>query len=140
MLGTHNSYHIAPAAPMLEALGARARNLEYTHKPLVEQLSQLGVRQVELDVFFDPDGGRYARPAMLQTVKGLEPPGPELSKPGFKVLHVQDIDYRATCTTLVACLTAIRDWSRSNPWHVPILILIEAKDSPIEDPNGIGYV
>lgn len=54
MLGTHNSYHVAPAAPMLDALGARARNLEYTHKPLVEQLSQLGIRQVELDVFFDP--------------------------------------------------------------------------------------
>lgn len=140
MLGTHNSYHIAPAAPILAAIGARGRDLEYTHRPLTEQLARLGIRQVELDVFADPEGGHYARPATLATIKGLEPPGAELLKPGFKVLHVQDIDFHSTCTTLVACLTAIRDWSRSNPWHVPILILIEAKDSPIDDPDGVGYV
>jgi hypothetical protein len=140
MLGTHNSYHIAPQPAMLAALGARAREVDYTHKPLVEQLSRLGVRQVELDVFADPDGGRFARPATLGTIEGLEPPGPELRKPGFKVLHVQDVDYRTTCATLVSCLGAIREWSRANPRHVPILILIEAKDSAIEDPNNVGYV
>ena len=140
MLGTHNSYHIAPAAPMLAALGVRGRDLEYTHRPLPDQLSRLGIRQIELDVFADPEGGHYARPATLARIKGLEPPGAGLLKPGFKVLHVQDIDFHSTCPTLVACLTEIRDWSRSNPWHVPILILIEAKDSPIDDPDNVGYV
>jgi Phosphoinositide phospholipase C, Ca2+-dependent len=140
MLGTHNSYHVAPAPAVLATLGARAREVEYTHQPLVTQLSELGVRQFELDVFADPTGGRFARPAALRTVKGLEPPGPELLAPGFKVLHVQDVDYRTTCATLVACLAAIRDWSRSNPWHVPILIMIEAKDGTVPDPDGIGFV
>jgi hypothetical protein len=140
MLGTHNSYHVAQPPAMLAALKARARNLEYSHRPLVEQLSQLGIRQFELDVFADPAGGLYAKPAALRMVAGLEPPGRELLQPGFKVLHVQDLDYRTTCATLVACLTAIRDWSRSNPWHVPILILIEAKDGALEDPDRIGYV
>ena len=140
VLGTHNSYHIAPAAPMLAALGERARDIEYSHHPLTEQLSRLGIRKFELDVFADPEGGRFARPAAFRMVKGLEPADPVLVEPGFKVLHTQDIDYRTTCSTLKACLTEIRDWSRANPWHVPIMIMIEAKDSPLEDPDGRGFV
>jgi Phosphoinositide phospholipase C, Ca2+-dependent len=140
VLGTHNSYHVAPAPPMLAALGTRARNIEYTHRPLVEQLSSLGIRQFELDVFADPKGGHFAKPAAFRMVKGLEPIGPGLLEAGFKVLHTQDLDYRTTCSTLKACLAAIREWSGSNPWHVPIVIMIEAKDSPVEDPDGIGFV
>ena len=140
MLGTHNSYHVAQPPAMLTALGARARNLEYTHRRLREQLSQLGIRQFELDVFADPEGGRFAKPAALRMVDGLQPPGSELLEPGFKVFHVQDIDYGTTCSTLLACLNEIRDWSRTHPAHVPILVLIEAKDQPLEDPDGRGYV
>ena len=140
VLGTHNSYHIAPSAPMQEALGDRARNIDYTHRPLGEQLSSLGIRQFELDVFADPKGGHYASPAAFRMVPGLEPLGPELRRPGLKVLHVQDIDYRTTCTTFKACLTAIRDWSKKHPWHVPIMILVEAKDSVPNDPDKIGFV
>ena len=141
VLGTHNSYHIAPAPAVLASLGTRGRNLEYTHKPLVRQLSELGIRQFELDVYADPEGGRFARPSALRTIKAaLDAPGPELAAPGFKVLHGPDLDYRTTCATLVACLTAISDWSRANPRHVPIMILVEAKDQPVKDPEGVGYV
>ena len=140
VLGTHNSYHVAPAPLMLAALGQRGRDVDYTHRPLIEQLSQLGIRKFELDVFADPDGGRFASPAAFRMVDGLDPVGPELQEPGFKVLHTQDIDYRTTCVTLKACLTTIRDWSRSNRWHVPILIMIEAKDATLDDPNRVGFV
>ena len=140
VLGTHNSYHIAPVPAMLAALGSRARDIEYTHRPLQEQLSRLGIRKFELDVFADPAGGRYAEPASFRMVKGLEPVDTQLLKPGFKVLHTQDIDYRTTCSTLVACLTTIRDWSRSNPEHVPIMVMIEAKDAVLDDPNSLGFV
>jgi hypothetical protein len=140
VLGTHNSYHIAPMPPMLAVLGPRARDIEYTHRPLVEQLSQLGIRKFELDVFADPEGGRFATPAALRMVKGLDAVGHELRERGFKVLHTPDIDYRTTCTTLRACLLTIRDWSRSNPWHVPIMVMLEAKDAPLEDPDGVGFV
>jgi Phosphoinositide phospholipase C, Ca2+-dependent len=140
VLGTHNSYHIAPVPPVLTLLGARARDIEYTHRPIMEQLSQLGIRQFELDVFADPEGGRYAEPAAFRMVKGLEPPTHDLRAPGFKVLHTQDLDFRTTCVTLVVCLTTIRDWSRAHPSHVPILVMIEAKDAPLEDPKRIGYV
>ena len=140
VLGTHNSYHIAPEPALQAALGERARNIDYTHRTLTEQLSRLGIRKFELDVFADPAGGRFARPAAFRMVKGLEPVGRHLEEPGFKVLHTQDLDYRTTCTTLKACLTEIRNWSRSNRWHVPIMIMIEAKDAILDDPDGLGYV
>jgi hypothetical protein len=140
VLGTHNSYHIAPPPPLLAALGARARDIEYTHRPLAAQLSQLGIRQFELDVYADPEGGRFAEPAAFRMIKGLEPLAPELRSPGFKVIHTPDDDYRTTCGTLKACLSEIREWSRANPWHVPIMVMLEAKDAVREDPRGIGYV
>ncbi|WP_234800732.1 phosphatidylinositol-specific phospholipase C1-like protein [Luteitalea pratensis] len=142
VLGTHNSYHLAPAAPILAALGDRAPALDYTHQPLPVQLERLGIRQLEIDVYADPSGGRYSTPAMLRTTPGLERlvPGPALRAPGFKVLHVPDVDFHVTCPTLVACLTEVRDWSRAHPRHVPILVMLELKDEPRDDPRHIGLV
>ena len=54
VLGTHNSYHIAPAPAVLALLGPGARDVEYSHRPLEQQLSSLGVRKLEIDVFADP--------------------------------------------------------------------------------------
>ncbi len=128
---------------MLAALGDRGPALDYTHRPLTEQLSRLGIRQFEIDVYADPQGGLYASPAALRmgpAFARLEPPGPALRRPGFKVLHVPDFDFRVTCQTLVACLTEIRDWSRAHPRHVPILVMLELKDGPVADPRGLGLV
>ena len=102
VLGTHNSYHIAPEPQILAVLGEHARDIEYTHKPLVEQLARQGIRKFELDVFADPYGGRFAKPWALQRIEGLDPVGPELLQPGFKVIHTQDVDFRSTCSTLKA--------------------------------------
>ena len=46
MKGTHNSYHIEP-------LVSPTREYMYTHETLNVQASQLGVRQFELDVWWD---------------------------------------------------------------------------------------
>jgi hypothetical protein len=140
LLGTHNSYHIAPAPPILARLGERARNIEYSHRPIAEQLTRLGIRKFELDVFADPEGGRYAAPAALRLVKGLDPVDAQMRKPGFKVLHTQDLDYRSTCSILLSCLREIETWSRAHPGHVPIMVMIEAKDSPLEDRDSVGFV
>ena len=48
-------------------------------------------------------------------------------KPGLKILHVPDIDYRTTAPTFVDALKQIRTWSQANRRHVPILILVELK-------------
>ena len=142
VLASHNSYHIEPEPALLDALraflGDEADGFQYTHRPLAEELDA-GVRQVELDVFVDdPGGGRYAEPALVPLL-GLDPPDLALAEPGLKVIHVQEVDYRSTCTTFVRCLTDIRDWSDAHPDHLPITIQVEAKDGEIPDPE-IGFV
>jgi len=144
-LGTHNSYHIAPRPDVFEVLLAFvpdvAPTLAYTHVPLTEQLESLGVRQFELDVFDDPEGGLYAnRNALALFDEPVASGIPELDEPGLKVIHVQEIDYRTTCFTLVSCLEEIKAWSDANPNHLPITILIEAKDESIPDPVNLGFV
>jgi Phosphoinositide phospholipase C, Ca2+-dependent len=142
VLGSHNSYHVAPepalAAALHDTLGPEADGFDYTHRPLGDELDA-GVRQIELDVYLDdPGGGRYAQPKLVPML-GLAPVDPAMAEPGIKVLHVQEVDYRSTCPTLVACLRDVRDWSDDHPGHFPITIQIEAKDEPIADP-GVGFV
>lgn len=142
VLASHNSYHVEPEPVLLDALkaflGPQADGLEYTHRTLTEELDA-GVRQIELDVFVDDDaGGRFAAPA-LGPVLGLAPPDPALAGPGLKVLHIQEVDFRSTCPTFVACLTDVREWSQAHPRHLPVTIQIEAKDGLIADP-GFGFV
>ena len=142
VIGSHNSYHLAPHPNVQGLLGARgrvaARALDYTHRPLAEQFGLLGVRQVELDVFADPEGGHYAHPAARKILQGLrKDPGPDpdaagrLRKPGFKIFHIQDIDYLSTVTTFTDALRQVRDWSAAHPGHVPILVLVELKDDSV---------
>jgi hypothetical protein len=137
VIGSHNSYHagLAPseAKLMMEKNPKVYPELEYRHQPLDQQLNA-GIRQIELDIFADSQGGRYAHPAAISAVAaaGL-PKDPEfdpdgvMSKPGFKVMHIQDYDYRSTCQPLIACLKIVRAWSLSHPGHVPFYILLETK-------------
>jgi hypothetical protein len=104
---------------------------QYTHPPLAFQFQAQGIRQIELDVFADPDGGLYATRIALALIGQDHVSGePELDEPGFKVLHVQHADFDTTCLTLVSCLGQVKAWSDANPTHLPIMILIEAKDEP----------
>ena len=72
VLGSHNSYHRRPPAALFNSLRrdapAIALDMDYAHAPLVTQLSKYGLRQLELDAWFDPKGGRYAnRPALANS-------------------------------------------------------------------------
>lgn len=131
VIGSHNSYHlpaVAEVAAGIEALvPALWETISYEHRPLTEQLEDYGIRQFELDVYADPDGGLYSTPAALELL-GISPTEVEgLDDPGFKVAHIADIDYNTTCWTLVACLGEIEQWSEANPTHVPIMVMIETK-------------
>ena len=139
VVGSHNSYKQA-IDPMLFALllerrsPERIRPLEYGHPSLTEQLD-CGLRKLELDVIHDPEGGRYAAPAGLAWVAEaggppLRPYDPEgaMKGPGFKVLHVQDLDFRSNCPTLRRCLEEMRAWSDAHPRHLPIVVTMNAKD------------
>ena len=143
VLGTHNSYHIQPRAQLLDILTLFDPAFfawEYTHLPLEEQFATQGIRQIELDVFADPEGGLYAERRGL-LILGQDPASglPELDEPGLKVLHVQDVDFETTCTTLVRCLEDVKRWSDAHPGHLPVMVLIEAKDEAIIDPLQLGF-
>jgi calcium-dependent phosphoinositide phospholipase C len=144
VLGSHNSYHIEPEPALLAAIASidpvAAASLEYTALPLDEQLER-GVRQLELDLFADPQGGRYASRAGLLAL-GRDPRSglAELDEPGLKVLHIQDLDFRTHCLTFVGCLEQLAAWSDEHPKHLPILVMLETKQDPIPDPLGLGFV
>jgi hypothetical protein len=137
VIGSHNSYH-AGLLPGIAKLvqqknpGAFA-TLDYAHADLATQLNH-GIRQIELDIFADSEGGRFAHPLgpALVAKAGL-PADPEpypdgvMLKPGFKVMHIQDIDYVSNCQPFVACLQIVHAWSKAHPEHVPIFILVETK-------------
>src|SRR5262249_38680245 len=96
--------------------------------------------QIELDVYYDPDGGLYHLRRAL-TVLNMDPDAhiPELLEPGFKVLHIQDIDFETTCLTFVSCLQMVKGWSDDHPSHLPIVIQVEAEDEAIPDPLNLGF-
>ena len=142
LLGSHNSYKMAIDPGLLSLLKKQsplvADSIDYSHVSLTEQLN-LGLRNLEIDVFHDPDGGRYAKPFGLEIVtnpKAYDPDG-LMSRPGMKVLHVQDIDFRSQCLTLKRCLTEINAWSEQHPNHIPLLITINAKDDRIDSPDFV---
>ena len=149
-IGTHNSYHIAPYPEVIQLFERLGLNLDsdmspsrfayifdYTHKSLGEQL-ELGIRHVELDVYDDPEGGKFSDFSVYKLLHDnqlLDPgvyhdPESSLDKKGFKVFHLPDSDFRSSCLLFVDCLSQIKSWSDANPRHVPIMVYIEAKEKP----------
>lgn len=141
-VGTHNSYKeaIPDKIMALIRMGARksAEGLDYSHVPLANQLDD-DARAIEIDVVYDPKGGLYAHPAGAAMTGVSLPDGfvDIMSKPGFKVLHVQDIDYRSVCMTLITCLQELKVWSAAHPDHVPILVTMNTKDDEIPFPGSV---
>jgi hypothetical protein len=148
VIGTHNSYHagLTPSVKaMLAASNPKAlRGLDYAHQPIPQQLDA-GVRQLEIDVFADTKGGLYAHPASEAALAAMKLPADapyntdgSMNKPGFKVMHVQDLDQHSSCTPLLKCLADVRSWSRAHPNHVPLFILLEAKaGKPLAMPGAV---
>ncbi|MES3045626.1 Ca2+-dependent phosphoinositide-specific phospholipase C [Sphingomonas faeni] len=142
VIGSHNSFKARiPTAAMAKIRAAEPRmaeGLDYYHLPLAQQLDR-GVRQIEIDIFADPEGGRYASPKSEAWAKAA---GETTSfdraamlKPGYKVFHIPDVDYISTCVTLVRCLGEVNRWSRAHPRHLPIMITINAADTPSQRPE-----
>ena len=137
LIGSHNSFKKNIDSTLLFILDLfdsnLAAGLDYSHLPLTDQL-QLGLRSLELDVYYDPNGGLYSEPFG----SGLGPFSSDydddeiMKNSGFKVLHVQDIDYRSHCLTLRKCLEQIRHWSNENPQHIPLIITMNPKDQVID--------
>jgi hypothetical protein len=58
-----------------------------------------------------------------------------MKKPGFKIFHIQDIDFRSNCLTFQQCLQELKKWSDAHPDHPPVFITMNAKDETIPRPE-----
>lgn len=133
VIGSHNSYKKAFDPQVYSYLSQKDGNnklqdLQYEHWPLETQLD-LGLRNLEIDVYADSLGGRYSRPKIKEL---LNLPLPEgftniMNQPGYKIIHIPDVDFESWYLTLEQMLTALRNWSDSNPGHTPIFITLEPK-------------
>ena len=133
VIGSHNSYRQAIEPELLQLLKAkdtanRLQYLEYDHIPIADQLT-MGLRNLEIDIYADSKGGRYAKPKGLELAK-LAPYdlAGEMLLPGFKVFHMPDIDFRSSTLTFKSCLQLLKKWSDANPGHMPVFITLEPKD------------
>ena len=125
--GSHNSYKTAISDRLMDQLRAAnpeaAHALEYWHEPLAEQLD-LGLRVLELDVFYDPE---FADPAKALFGRGG----------AFPVLHVQNLDTGSHCAHLTICIEQILSWARHAPGHEPLLISFNVKTQEIDRPGFV---
>ncbi len=146
VLGSHNSYKQAIDPSLLQLLRQkdnRVEGIEYSHLPIEQQLDR-GLRALEIDVVNDPSGGLYAHPKGLELEKQNNlPPGPPydpqglMNKPGLKVMHMPDIDFRSNAYTFQQELAILRAWSDAHPRHLPIPITMNAKDDADEEPGFV---
>jgi hypothetical protein len=139
LIGSHNSYKQAIDPSLFKAFqkmdSVSASKLDYEHVSLTEQLN-MGLLNLEIDVYADAKGGKYAHPKGLDWAKdqpAFDPAG-EMKEPGFKVFHVVDLDFRSHALTFKKCLQQLRSWSEAHPDHYPIFITLEGKDQPSKNP------
>jgi hypothetical protein len=133
VIGSHNSYKQAIDPKLFAFLqkidSAGSSTIDYSHITLIEQLN-LGLLDLEIDVYADSAGGKYAHPKGLDWAPGQAAYDAEelMKQPGFKVFHVQDIDFRGNCPTFRQCLQELKKWSDDHRGHNPVFITMNAKD------------
>ena len=143
VIASHNSYHKRTDKAVLRFLknlygmgllpkDLDPRGIDYNHVPLTEQFDKYGVRGIELDVYNDPVGGRFAdRRGLAWVLKPSKSKDPEMVKPGFKIIHIPDFDFNSTNSTFKSALAEVKKWSDAHPDHLPIFINVEIKtDAP----------
>ncbi len=146
LIGSHNSYKLRIQKELWQQIYSRdslmAMTLDYGHASLSDQLN-MGIRGLELDVYHDPVGGRYAAPYGNRILSEMGVPlltyDPEgkMNIPGLKVFHVQEIDFRSHFYLFKEGLEQLKQWSLSNPDHMPIIVTINAKDGMLDIPDFV---
>jgi hypothetical protein len=152
IIASHNSYRVHTTDTVFRLLNnikhalppsLDPNGLDYTHPIFSKQMDNYNVRGLEIDLYNDPNGGLFANRAINSfTDLPVESHIEDLDAPGFKVLHIKDVDYNTNYYTFVAALRAIKAWSDTHPNHLPLFINIESKeDSPADNPmlSGFGF-
>jgi len=130
VIGSHNSYKKAIDKDLYAYLleeNAEVATLYYEH-PSIETQLDLGLRNLEIDIWKDPKGGKYANPSGAKRVSTPFEWTKEMAEPGYKIFHMPDIDYQTHQPSFVKQLQALRDWSEQHPTHETVFITLELKD------------
>jgi len=141
IVATAESYKQRPGKPMLGLIrmGGKknAQALDFGLAPLPAQLDN-DIRGLQFDIAYDPKGGAYKNPAGASMAMELLPEAyvKAMAKPGFKVIHVLDVDYRSSCLALQNCLKQVNDWSRAHPRHLPIFVSLTLNDAKTPMPGA----
>ena len=144
ILASHNSYKRKPNPRVLDFLKRFESKLgpennpdfiDYGHLSFKKQFNDYGIRGIELDVNYDPKGGHYKRRRVNLFLFGQKQriKDKTLKEPGFKLLHISDVDFETNYLTFNSALLELRSWSEAHPNHLPIYINIEAKGSHLGD-------
>jgi hypothetical protein len=143
IIGTADSYKERPSEGILSLVrmgGGRkdAEALDYAHPPIPDQLAA-GARSLDFAVAYDPEGGLFKNPAGASMAMDLVDSDytKRMSQPGFKVIHVLDVDYQSSCMTLTDCLNEIATWSRTHKRHIPLVITLHANDVRTPMPGAV---
>ncbi|WP_324670969.1 phosphatidylinositol-specific phospholipase C1-like protein [Hymenobacter sp. GOD-10R] len=140
VIGSHNSYKQAIDPKLFRMLqkndSVSMSKIDYSHLSLSEQLG-MGLSALEIDVYADQQGGKYAHPKGLDLAPGQPAYDTEgvMKQPGFKVFHIQDIDFRSNCPTFKMCLQELKRFSAAHPDHPPVFITMNAKSEAMSRPG-----
>ncbi|MDV6166883.1 phosphatidylinositol-specific phospholipase C1-like protein [Flavobacterium sp. DG1-102-2] len=132
VIGSHNSYKTAIEPALYKVIyekDSAIAGVQYEHVAITDQLN-MGLRNLEIDIYADSKGGKYAHPKGLELAKpdkAYDPNG-EMNKPGFKIIHMVDVDFRSSVLTFEGCLQMLKKWSDEHPGHIPVFITLEPKD------------
>jgi hypothetical protein len=141
VVGTAESYKQRPSKAVmgLIRMGGKsdAEALDFGLPPIAAQLDD-DVRALAFDMAFDPRGGAYRNPAGAGMAMDLLPDTylAAMARPGFKVMHVIDVDYNSSCLALRDCLEQVAAWSRAHPRHLPIVITLRTNDARTPMPGA----
>ncbi|MFN8284513.1 MAG: Ca2+-dependent phosphoinositide-specific phospholipase C [Chitinophagales bacterium] len=142
-LGSHNSYHKRANKFVLRFLKGLSgilpkefnpKELDYAHEPLNVQLDSFHLRSFEIDIYADPKGGQYYKQKKNNLLgkprcSNLE----QMKVPGFKVMHIPDVDYNSHYLTFKSALAEFKKWSDAHPNHLPIYIMVECKEESVAE-------
>ena len=106
--------------------------LDYEHLHPEIQMSDYDIRGLEIDVHPDSYGNTFYDHKIFlfaNPMKDKHSYSEELKKPGFKVLHVKDLDFETHYPTFKKALSSIKNWSENHPNHLPLFINVEFADA-----------
>ena len=141
VVGTAQSYKQRPNSALmgLIRMGGKkdAEALDFA-MPAIDAQLDADVRALSFDVAYDPQGGAYKSPAGASMAMDLLPSDyrKAMAAPGFKVIHVLDVDYQSSCLALADCLKQVAAWSSAHPRHLPIVIALKTNDTRTPMPGA----